>query len=142
MTQKRTLTLALLSTVVAVCLMAAMLFTGIFTIGTSAATTTTSYNLNNKFGVYADGWSNLIEPVGEEVILHSKTVGTGEDAVFQRGNGGWVFNNNDGIGGWELNGLEMQFYLTTDSILNDKDGERCVCTFLITSVGTDRTPPM
>lgn len=123
MTQKRTLTLALLSTVVAVCLMAAMLFTGIFTIGTSAATTTTSYNLNNKFGVYADGWSNLIEPVGEEVILHSKTVGTGEDAVFQRGNGGWVFNNNDGIGGWELNGLEMQFYLSAGSILNDKDGE-------------------
>lgn len=123
MTQKRTLTLALLSTVVAVCLMAAMLFTGIFTIGTSAATTTTSYNLNNKFGVYADSWSNSIEAVGEEVILHSKVIGAGEDAVFQRGNGGWVFNNNDGIGGWELNGLELQFYLTAGSILNDAGGE-------------------
>ncbi|PWM51759.1 MAG: hypothetical protein DBX39_01400 [Bacillota bacterium] len=121
MTQKRTLTLALLSTVVAVCLMAAMLFTGIFTIGTSAATTT--YNLNNKFGVYADSWSNSIEAVGEEVILHSKVIGSGEDAVFQRGNGGWVFNNNDGIGGWELNGLELQFYLTAGSILNDVGGE-------------------
>lgn len=121
MTQKRTLTLALLSTVVAVCLMAAMLFTGIFTIGTSAATTT--YNLNNKFGVYADSWSNSIEAVGEEVILHSKVIGSGEDAVFQRGNGGWVFNNNDGIGGWELNGLELQFYLTAGSILNDAGGE-------------------
>lgn len=123
MTQKRTLTLALLSTVVAVCLMAAMLFTGIFTIGTSAATTTTTYNLNNKFGVYADSWSNSIEAVGEEVILHSKVIGSGEDAVFQRGNGGWVFNNNDGIGGWELNGLELQFYLTAGSILNDAGGE-------------------
>lgn len=123
MTQKRTLTLALLSTVVAVCLMAAMLFTGIFTIGTSAATTTTTYNLNNKFGVYADSWSNSIEAVGEEVILHSKVIGSGEDAVFQRGNGGWVFNNNDGIGGWELNGLEMQFYLSAGSILNDVGGE-------------------
>ena len=121
MTQKRTLTLALLSTVVAVCLMAAMLFTGIFTIGTSAATTT--YNLNNKFGVYADSWSNSIEAVGEEVILHSKVIGSGEEAVFQRGNGGWVFNNNDGIGGWELNGLELQFYLTAGSILNDAGGE-------------------
>ncbi len=121
MTQKRTLALALLSTVVAVCLMAAMLFTGIFTIGTSAATTT--YNLNNKFGVYADSWSNSIEAVGEEVILHSKVIGSGEEAVFQRGNGGWVFNNNDGIGGWELNGLEMQFYLTAGSILNDVGGE-------------------
>lgn len=123
MTQKRTLTLALLSTVVAVCLMAAMLFTGIFTIGTSAATTTTTYNLNNKFGVYADSWSNSIEAVGEEVILHSKVIGSGEDAVFQRGNGGWVFNNNDGIGGWELNGLELQFYLSAGSILNDAGGE-------------------
>ena len=123
MTQKRTLTLALLSTVVAVCLMAAMLFTGIFTIGTSAATTTTTYNLNNKFGVYADSWSNSIEAVGEEVILHSKVIGSGEEAVFQRGNGGWVFNNNDGIGGWELNGLELQFYLTAGSILNDAGGE-------------------
>ncbi len=123
MTQKRTLALALLSTVVAVCLMAAMLFTGIFTIGTSAATKTTTYNLNNKFGVYADSWSNSIEAVGEEVILHSKVIGSGEDAVFQRGNGGWVFNNNDGIGGWELNGLEMQFYLSAGSILNDVGGE-------------------
>lgn len=123
MTQKRTLTLALLSTVVAVCLMAAMLFTGIFTIGTSAATTTTTYNLNNKFGVYADSWSNSIEAVGEEVILHSKVIGSGEDAVFQRGNGGWVFNNNDGIGGWELNGLELQFYLSAGSMLNEKGGE-------------------
>ena len=123
MTQKRTLTLALLSTVVAVCLMAAMLFTGIFTIGTSAATTTTTYNLTNKFGVYSEGWSNSIEAVGEEVILHSKVIGSGEDAVFQRGDGGWVFNNNDGIGGWELNGLELQFYLSAGSILNDKDGE-------------------
>lgn len=123
MTQKRTLTLALLSTVVAVCLMAAMLFTGIFTIGTSAATTTTSYNLNNKFGVYSPDWSNSIEAVGEEVILHSKVIGAGEDAVFQRGNGGWVFNNNDGIGGWELNGLELQFYITAGSILNEKGGE-------------------
>lgn len=123
MTQKRTLTLALLSTVVAVCLMAAMLFTGIFTIGTSAATTTTTYNLNNKFGVYSPDWSNSIEAVGEEVILHSKVIGSGEDAVFQRGNGGWVFNNNDGIGGWELNGLELQFYLTAGSILNDAGGE-------------------
>ena len=123
MTQKRTLTLALLSTVVAVCLMAAMLFTGIFTIGTSAATTTTSYNLNNKFGVYSPDWSNSIEAVGEEVILHSKVIGAGEDAVFQRGDGGWVFNNNDGIGGWELNGLEMQFYLSAGSILNDAGGE-------------------
>ena len=123
MTQKRTLTLALLSTVVAVCLMAAMLFTGIFTIGTSAATTTTTYNLNNKFSVYSEGWSNSIEAVGEEVILHSKVIGSGEDAVFQRGNGGWVFNNNDGIGGWELNGLELQFYITAGSILNDVGGE-------------------
>lgn len=123
MTQKRTLTLALLSTVVAVCLMAAMLFTGIFTIGTSAVTTTTTYNLNNKFGVYADSWSNSIEAVGEEVILHSKVIGSGEDAVFQRGNGGWVFNNNDGIGGWELNGLELQFYLSAGSMLNEKGGE-------------------
>ncbi len=122
MTQKRTLSLAWLSSVVAVCLMAAMLFTGIFTIGTSAATTTTTYNLNNKFGVYADSWSNSIKAVGEEVILHSKVIGSGEEAVFQRGNGG-VFNNNDGIGGWELNGLELQFYLTAGSILNDVGGE-------------------
>lgn len=77
-----------------------------------------TYNISGKFDPYSNdasaGWSSVAEAIdgtSTEVILRPDTATMEGGDGFRLGNSALTMNNSDGAGGWNLDGLTMNFYL-------------------------------
>lgn len=83
-----------------------------------------TYNISNKFTPYAnnDQWSATAEAIPgttTEVILHHELATTADGEAYRAGQSALQMNNDDASGGWDLDGLTINFYLGTQRVGGD-----------------------